>query len=113
MADLWLDALGCGLEDIAEICRLIVDATVQRHGVSGHLTRHAVRACVEAGRVPVAYALQSRTASIAMMVALGWRAVANTRSPRTGGEIVILIPPPKLVHAARSATTGSNSKAAP
>lgn len=100
MADLWRDALPCGIDAMAEICRLVVDPQMRRHGLSGLLTRRAVRATVEAGYVPVADALAHRSASLAMMVAAGWRPVGTAPSEVTDGLLVALVPPQRLVEAA-------------
>ncbi len=113
LADIWVGALGCQSDAIAEVCRLVVDESVRRHGVSGRLTRHAVRATIQGGRIPVAYALADRSASIAMMVNIGWRVVATACSPQSHHEIVVLVPPQKLVDAARSMRTCATRVATP
>ena len=102
-ADLWSGALACDLSVMAEVCRLVVDPRRRRSGLSDLMTRRAVRAAVESGYVPVANALSDRDASLTMMTNAGWRSVGTAISPRTGRELVALIPPQKLIDAAIAA----------
>jgi GNAT superfamily N-acetyltransferase len=99
-ADSVRSALRCELDAVAEICRIVVDPRVRRQGVSGLLTRRALRACIEAGRVPVSNVLSNRGAWLTMMLATGWRRVGSTRSAVSDGDLVALIPAQKFVDAA-------------
>lgn len=97
---LWRSALPSQTGALAEICRLVVDPRARRAGASGALTRKAVRAAIEMGFMPVANALADRQASLAMMIAVGWRTVGSTPEVLPGREVVALIPPQKLIDAA-------------
>jgi ribosomal protein S18 acetylase RimI-like enzyme len=97
---LWRAALPPETGALAEICRLVVDRHLRRSGISAALTRKAVRAAIEGGFMPVADALADRDASLAMMLAAGWRTVGSTRAALAGRELVALIPPQKLIDAA-------------
>jgi GNAT superfamily N-acetyltransferase len=97
IADLWCEALRCEVANLAEICRLVVDPRWRRHGVSDLMTRKAIRAALTSGAVPVANALSDRDASLQQMLHAGWRNVGRATSPRTGLELVALIPPQSLV----------------
>lgn len=100
MNTLWRAALPPETGALAEICRLVVDPGLRRGGISAALTRKAVRAAIEAGFMPVADALADRGASLAMMLAAGWRTAGSTRSVLAGRELIALVPPQKLVDAA-------------
>jgi len=50
LAELWQAAIGCEIDRMAEVCRLVVAIQVRRHGISGLLTRKALRASIERGR---------------------------------------------------------------
>jgi hypothetical protein len=78
----------------------VIDPRTRRAGISVALTRKAVRAAIEMGFMPVADALADRQASIAMMVAVGWRTVGSTPEVLPGRDVVALVPPQKLIDAA-------------
>lgn len=101
LARLWRAALPADSPPLAEICRLVVDPTLRRRGVSVLLTRKAVRATIESGHLPVANALAHRDASLGMMTAAGWKPVGSVPSKVAGVELVALIPPARLIDAAR------------
>jgi predicted N-acetyltransferase YhbS len=103
-AGLWQAAVGCPLERLAEIGRLVVHPARRRAGVSELLTRRCVRGTVSAGHVPVATALLTATASIAMMTGLGWRVIGDVIGRRSGQAILLLVAPAQLVEAALSAS---------
>lgn len=100
LCDLWRAALPPAAPALAEICRLVVDPRLRRRGVSALLTRKAVRSAIESGHLPVANALAHREASLAMMLAAGWRAVGSVPSQVADADLVALIPPQKLLDAA-------------
>lgn len=112
LADLWRAALPPDLPPMAEICRLVVDPRLRRRGLSGLLTRKAVRHAIESAHVPVANALAHREASLAMMLAAGWTAVGSVPSQVADSDLVALIPPPKLLDAARAAAAGEGVRRA-
>jgi hypothetical protein len=97
ISDLWCDALRCDLSMLAEICRLVVDPKWRRHRVADLLTRAAIRSAIDSGRVPVANALEDRDASLNQMLAAGWRKVGRAVSPKTGLQLIALIPPQKVI----------------
>jgi hypothetical protein len=99
-ADIWASVLSCDRERLAEIGRLVVHPMRRRDGVSELLTRRCVRDTVSRGYVPVASALDSAAASLAMMTGLGWRVVGDVVGRRSGSTILLLVAPPQLVDAA-------------
>ena len=101
-ADVWEMEIGCGIERLAEIGRLVVLPEVRRSGVSGALTRHGVRDIVEQGYVPVASAFHDAVASRSMMTNLGWKIIGSVQGRRSGRAIHLLIAPQRLVEAALS-----------
>jgi hypothetical protein len=100
-ADLWTAALGCEVGDLAEVCRNLVAPGLRRAGVSDGLTRVALRAAIDSGRVPVAAVLGDRQASLAQMLSAGWRAVGTTVGV-SGRELQVMIPGPRVIDAARA-----------
>ncbi len=100
-AALWTAALGCAVSTLAEVCRNLVIPGMRRTGVSDQLTRVALRAAIDAGRVPVATVLHDRQASIAMMLSAGWRVVGNVIGS-SGRELHVMIPGPRVIAAARA-----------
>ncbi len=102
IAEFLRSALKCDLDAMAEICRIVVDPRVRGGGLSSLLTRTALRACIEAGLVPVSNVLSNRGSWLTMMLATGWRNVGSTRSLVSDGDLVALIPPQKFIDAALS-----------
>jgi hypothetical protein len=100
-ADLWTAALGCEVGELAEVCRNLVALGMRRTGVSAGLTRAALRAAIDLGRVPVAAVLGDRQASLAQMLSAGWRAVGTTVG-MSGRDLQVMIPGPRVVAAARA-----------
>ncbi len=99
-ADIWLKEIGCPLERLAEIGRLVVHPDLRRRHVSGALTRRCVRGTVSRGYVPVATAFGSAQASLAMMTSLGWRVIGEVQGTRSGRTILLLVAPRQLQDAA-------------
>jgi GNAT superfamily N-acetyltransferase len=102
-ADVWQTELGCDRLQLAEIGRLVVHPDRRRGGLSERLTRRCVRDTVSRGYVPVASALASASASLAMMTGLGWRVVGDVVGRRSGSTILLLVAPKQLIEAARAA----------
>lgn len=100
-AELWTAALGCDISTLAEVCRNLVKPGMRRTGVSAGLTRVALRAAIDAGRVPVAAVLHDRQASLAMMFSAGWRVVGNVVG-NSGRELNVMIPSPRVITAAQA-----------
>ena len=100
-AELWTAALGCDISTLAEVCRNLVTPEMRRTGVSAGLTRVALRAAIDAGRVPVAAVLHDRQASLAMMFSAGWRVVGNVVG-NSGRELNVMIPSPRVITAAQA-----------
>lgn len=100
-AELWTTALGCDISALAEVCRNLVEPGMRRTGVSAGLTRVALRAAIDAGRVPVAAVLQDRQASLAMMLSAGWRVVGGVVGS-SGRELSVMIPGPRVLAAAQA-----------
>ena len=100
IAEFLRTALQCELDAMAEICRIVVDPRVRGRGLSGLLTRKALRACIEAGLVPVSNVLSNRGSWLTMMLSTGWRTVGSTRSLVSDGDLVALIPPRRFIDAA-------------
>jgi len=100
-AELWTAALGCEIDTLAEVCRNLVKPGMRRAGVSAGLTRVALRAAIDAGRIPVATVLQDRQASLAMMHSAGWCVVGNVMGS-SGRELNVMIPGPRVIAAARA-----------
>ncbi len=100
VAEFLRSALQCDLDNMAEICRAVVDPTARGRGLSGLLTRKALRACIEAGLVPVSTVLSNRGSWLTNMVSTGWRNVGSAKSLVSDGDLVALIPPQKFIDAA-------------
>jgi hypothetical protein len=83
------------------VCRNLVEPGMRRAGVSDGLTRVALRAAIDAGRVPVATVLHDRRASIAQMLSAGWRSLGNVTGS-SGRELEVMIPSPRVIDAARA-----------
>jgi GNAT superfamily N-acetyltransferase len=98
-AELWTGFLGCEIGALAEVCRNLVKPGMRRAGVSAALTRVALRAAIDAGRVPVATVLHDRRASLAMMLSAGWRSLGNVTG-RSGRELRVMIPGSRVLEAA-------------
>ena len=109
ISDLWCKALRCDVSMLAEICRLIVDPRWRRYGVADLMTRTAIRAALDSGRIPVANALDDRDASLQQMLDAGWRNVGCATSPKTGLQLVALVPPQKLVDLAMRAISANRA----
>lgn len=99
-ADAWQSELGCERQQLAEIGRLVVHPDRRRGGLSEQLTRRCVRDTVSRGYVPVASALLSASASLAMMTGLGWRVIGDVVGRRSGSTILLLVAPRQLIEAA-------------
>jgi hypothetical protein len=100
-AELWTGFLGCDVDGLAEVCRNLVEPGMRRAGVSDGLTRVALRAAIDAGRVPVATVLHDRRASIAQMLSAGWRSLGNITGS-SGRELEVMIPSLRVIDAARA-----------
>jgi len=100
IAEFLRSALHCELDAMAEICRIVVDPRVRGRGLSGLLTRKALRACIDAGLVPVSSVLSNRGSWLTMMLSTGWRTVGSIRSLVSDGDLVALIPPRRFIDAA-------------
>jgi len=100
-AELWTGFLGCEIGALAEVCRNLVKPGMRKNGVSTALTRVALRAAIDAGRVPVAAVLHDRHASLAMMLSAGWRSLGNVTG-RSGRELSVMIPGPRVLAAAQA-----------
>jgi GNAT superfamily N-acetyltransferase len=96
----WQSALHCDLFEAVEICRMIVDPRVRGRGLAALLTRKALRASIEAGRIPVSSVLVNRGSWLAMMLETGWRSVGIVKSSVSDGGLVALIAPQRFVDAA-------------
>jgi hypothetical protein len=104
VADLLRPALPCGLERVAEICRLVVDPQARLYGLASLLTRRGLRSAIEAGRVATANVLTNRGSWLDMMQRTGWQYVGET-SASTGTEtLVVLLAPIRFVRLALSST---------
>ncbi len=99
VAALLCAALPCERDQMAEICRMVVAPESRGHGLSGLLTRAAMRACIEAEVVPVSTVLRSRGSWLTMMLATGWRRVGATEGG-ANDDLVVLIPPQRFIDAA-------------
>jgi Acetyltransferase (GNAT) family len=97
IADLVCAALPCGCDDLAEICRIVVDPRARMRGLAGLLTRRAMRASIEGGRVPIATVLDSRGSWLEMMLATGWKNVGKTEARRAHGDLFVLAPPQRFI----------------
>ena len=89
--------LACRTDQLAEICRIVVDPDVRMQGLAGLLTRKAMRASIEAALVPIATVLENRGAWLQMMLATGWRSVGKVGSQVQDVDLVVLAPPRKFV----------------
>ena len=96
-ADLLAEALCCGVDDLAEICRRVVDPRGRLHGLGSTLTRRAMRAAIESGRVPAATVLENRGSWLSMMLETGWRDVGRLDSRVPGSGLAVLAPPERFV----------------
>lgn len=96
-------ALECDPDILAEICRMVVVPGLRRYGLSGLLTRRAIRAAIEARRIPVATVLENRGTWLTMMLQTGWREVDRVPSRNAGSALAILAPPVRFERLARAA----------
>jgi GNAT superfamily N-acetyltransferase len=103
LGELLRDALHCGYDAMAEICRIVVDPRVRGRGLASLLTRRALRACIEAGLIPVSTVLRNRGSWLTMMRSTGWRDVGSAPSGVSSNELVALIPRQQFIDAARQA----------
>lgn len=95
--DLLRGFLLCRTDQLAEICRIVVNPEARRHGVAGLLTRKAMRAAIEGGQVPIATVLENRVSWLEMMLATGWRSIGTVSSRVADVDLRVLAPPPKFV----------------
>lgn len=101
-ADLACRELKCGCEHLAEICRLVVEPGTRHHGLASLLTRRALRAAIEASRVPIATVLDNRGSWLNMMVNTGWRQLGDVHSAVSDSRLAVLAPPQRFIDLATS-----------
>lgn len=101
-ARIWCEHLGLPADALAEVTRAVVHPEHRRRGIGDTVTTHVVRRLRDRGLVPVATAREDRDASLAMMDAHGWSVIGRRTGPVSGDPILVLVPPPHLVAAARS-----------
>ena len=89
-----------GTDQLAEICRMVVDPGYRGANLAAMLTRKAMRTSIEAGLVPIAKVLGNRGTWLINMLKTGWRDVARVEVGSPGEDYFGLLPPERCVEAA-------------